>query len=60
MMVLRTDLEGMAGKEVQAVGDESSARLVKFESSLRHQAEILKEQRCSWREESGRLSSGSQ
>lgn len=53
MMVLRTDLEGMAGKEVQAVGDESSARLVKFESSLRHQADTSHEQMSASRTEEG-------
>lgn len=53
MMVLRTDLEGMSGKEFQAVGEESSARLVKFESSLRHQADASHEQMSASRTEEG-------
>ena len=46
-------MEGMAGKEFQAVGEESSARLVKFESSLRHQADASHEQMSASRTEEG-------
>ena len=53
MMDPRTDLGGMAGKEFQVVGEESSARLVKFESPLRHQADASHEQMSASRTEEG-------
>lgn len=53
MIVLRTDLEGVAGKEVQVVGEKSNARLVKFESPLRHQADTSHEQMSASRTEEG-------
>ena len=44
---------GMAGKEFQVVGDESSARLVKFESPLRHRADASRKQLSASRTEEG-------
>lgn len=46
-------MEGMAGKEVQAAGEESSAMLVKFESPLRHRADASHKQLSASRTEEG-------